>query len=65
VGRKLTPAEHEEFLRQVKPLLEAVYDSMTNLWQALNAWADQLLKDPNVQAALRDHPDFKNLFDHG
>jgi hypothetical protein len=60
--RKLTRAECEEFLRQTKPLLDTIYDSMANLWEALNAWVDQILKDPKVRAALREHPDLKHLF---
>lgn len=59
---KLARAEREEFLSQVKPLLEVIYDSMANLWEALNAWVDQFLKDPKVRAALREHPDLKHLF---
>jgi hypothetical protein len=58
--RKLTRAECEEFLRSVKPLLEAIYDSVANpLW----AFLDQIMKDPNMRSALREHPDLKRLFD--
>jgi len=61
VKRELTQADREEVLRNVAPLLKAIYDSIAVLFQALNSWADQLLKDPGVQALLRQHPDFKNL----
>jgi len=62
VDRKLTPVEYEELLRQAKPLLETIYDSIANIWQALNAFVAQMLEDPKIRAALRENPDLKCLF---
>ena len=62
MDRKLTPVECEELLRQAKPLLETIYDSIANIWQALNAFVAQMLEDPKIRAALRENPDLKCLF---
>ncbi len=60
--RKLTPAECEELLRWMKPLLETIYDSIASIEQALNAFVAQMLEDPKIRAALRENPDLKCLF---
>lgn len=62
MDRELTRVEYEELLRQMKPLLETIYDSFASIGQALNAFLAQMLEDPKIRAALREHPDLKGLF---